>query len=109
MNNKAWVASVTGLLVLGAFLGFLHFPEEHALLKRPKPIENPNSQAIVEFEVTYYTYLANISGVVIAGLLALLQLREAHGESWRIWARRSLFCFMIALVLVSIGYSTRTI
>ena len=92
----AFVIAVVGLLVPA--------PNGHPLLAKPTPL----TLAAIQFEVGYFTYLATLTGGVVVAMLTFLQLDPKPGI-WRTAAITSVFSFMVALALVTVGYAMRNI
>src|SRR4051794_16102416 len=74
----------------------------HALMDEPD-VTSPGFEA-VKFEVGFCTYLASITGGIAAAMLASLKLDPTPGI-WRGCALLSVFVFVTALALLSIGYA----
>jgi hypothetical protein len=79
-------------------------PAGHPLLGKPVGA----ALEAVKFEVGYFTFLASLTGGVVAAMLAFLQLDRAPGV-WRTTTLVSVFAFVIALTLVTLGYAMRNL
>jgi hypothetical protein len=93
------VASV--LLVVFVFIPSV---DGHYLLKPAQA----NGKEIAAYESGYFTYLASLTGAVVAGLFALLEFDDTQG-SWRESLPIALVCLLIGLALVTSGYAIRNL
>ena len=99
------VAAVA-IVLLGADLFVIEPPIVNDVLRQNSAEVNEKKWRIVQAEATYFTYLAGLTGAVIAALLAFVVLEKTQGN-WRLFAKSSLILLLLAIIQITVGYAIR--